>query len=122
MTKLPPKKPRKATETDLVNEIRVVLGKLPYVTVWRNNVGMLKDAKGRPVRYGLCVGSSDLIGIVHNHAGRGIFIAIEVKLPGKSPTEDQDRFIRAVGKMGASATWVTSVEEAVQFVQAVEAR
>jgi hypothetical protein len=33
------------------------------VRLWRNNVGALRDERGRLVTYGLCKGSSDLIGL-----------------------------------------------------------
>ena len=41
--------------------IRLTLGR-GYSRIFRNNVGALKDQKGRLVRYGLQKGSSDLIG------------------------------------------------------------
>lgn len=65
------------------------------ITLWRNNVGSLPDANGRPVRYGLCndskqlnkvVKSSDLIGITPvfitpDMIGQilGVFTALETK-------------------------------------------
>jgi hypothetical protein len=30
--------------------------------LWRNNTGTLRDQHGRPVQFGLCKGSADLIG------------------------------------------------------------
>lgn len=33
------------------------------VIVWCNNIGVLKDVNGCFVKFGLCVGSFDLIGI-----------------------------------------------------------
>ena len=66
--------------------------------LWRNNVGVLFDETGRPVRYGLAndskalnsqIKSSDLIGIMPakirpEDVGKtiGIFTSIEVKRPG----------------------------------------
>lgn len=41
--------------------------------IWRNNTGVLKNADGIPIRFGLAVGSSDLIGI----APGGRFLAVE---------------------------------------------
>lgn len=67
--------------------------------VWRNNTGALRDKNDRLVKYGLCVGSSDIIGI----APGGRFIAIEVKAPGKLPTPEQVKFISAVNKAGGAA-------------------
>lgn len=64
--------------------------------VWRNHTGGIKDAEGAYHRFGLCVGSSDIIGI----APGGRFIAIEVKRPGGKPTEQQVIFIDFINKMG----------------------
>lgn len=66
--------------------------------LWRNNTGVLQDANGRPVRFGLCndspalnaqYKSGDLIGImpvliVPEHVGRtlGVFVSLECKEPG----------------------------------------
>jgi len=69
--------------------------------LWRNNTGALKDHQGRLVRYGLCVGSSDLIGIY-----KGRFVAIEVKAPGKKPTEEQYKFMQAIVNNGGIAFWI----------------
>lgn len=60
--------------------------------VWRNNTGTLPDSRGIPVRFGLCVGSSDLIGI----APDGKFLAIEVKTEKGKVTPKQRLFIDAV--------------------------
>lgn len=67
-------------------------------TLWRNNVGVLKDQTGRPVRYGLAndspamnkkIKSSDLIGIrpvliTPDMVGQviGQFLAVEMKHEG----------------------------------------
>ena len=71
------------------------------VRAWRNNTG----SRGG-VRYGLCVGSSDIIGIFH-----GLFLAIEVKIPGKTPTDDQWKFINDVISSGGIAFYACSVDE-----------
>lgn len=67
--------------------------------VWRNNVGILPDRNGVPVKFGVCnPGGSDLIGIY-----RGRFLAIEVKQPGKNPTPEQRNFIEIIRKHGGIA-------------------
>jgi len=64
-------------------------------TLLRNNVGAYKDKQGNWVRYGLGVGSSDLIGIY-----KGIFVACEVKRKGKKPTEIQKKFLKTILSKG----------------------
>lgn len=66
--------------------------------VWRNNTGALLNAKGRLVRYGLCVGSSDLIGIY-----QGRFLAIECKTKYGKTTTNQTDFINTIKKAGGIA-------------------
>jgi hypothetical protein len=76
---------------------------------WRNNVGMLQDRNGRPVRYGLCVGSSDIICI----APDGVFTAIECKTATGQPTDAQLRFLAAIRAHGGRAGIARSGAEAV---------
>jgi hypothetical protein len=78
----------------------------------RNNVGKLPDAQGRWVTYGLGVGSADLIGISMQADGIGRFVCIEVKVPGKRATKEQQSFIDMVRKMGGLAGVAHSVNEA----------
>jgi len=79
--------------------------------VWRNNTGVLPDRRGIPVRFGLCVGSSDLIGI----APDGVFVAIEAKSALGQPTTAQLRFIDAVRSHGGRAGIARSAEDAVKI-------
>ena len=73
------------SEQELQQRIRLELGRGP-VRLWRNNVGALRDQRGQLVSYGLCRGSSDLIGLRRltigpEHLGQNlaVFAAIEVK-------------------------------------------
>lgn len=96
--------------------------------VWRNNVGVAFDAKGKPVRYGLAndsravnavTKSSDLIGIrpvsvTAEHVGTviGQFVAIEVKRDGwrYAGTEReiaQFNYLSIVGSLGGYAKFST---------------
>lgn len=95
------------SETEIVQLARLEASKLGY-TLFRNNTGALKDARGRWVQFGLCKGSADLVGW-HNKTGR--FVAIECKMPGKKPTQEQHCFIDAVNKAGGIAGWITSIED-----------
>jgi hypothetical protein len=81
--------------------------------MFKNNVGMYTDQRGNVIRYGLCKGSSDLIGwtpvtITEDMVGKkiAVFTAIEVKLNknGKYKATDlQKAFISAVNNAGGFA-------------------
>lgn len=71
---------------------------------------------GRRTQFGLCVGSSDLIGWkpeIVNGAPFARFLALEVKAPGGRATEEQKNFITAVRRAGGLAGVVRSPDEAV---------
>ena len=94
------------TETDIQNLIRLALSERGIIS-WRNNTGALKDKDGRLIRYGMCPGSSDIIGIMPD----GRFLAIEVKKPGKKPTPEQLNFIEAIRRHGGIAGVAHGVED-----------
>ena len=107
----------RSDELAVQNAIRLEHGAGP-ARLWRNNTGALKDATGRLVRYGLCPGSSDLIGlrqvtITPDMVGQTIaqFVAIEVKDRGRL-TEQQQAFITMVQQAGGLAGVARSVEDA----------
>ena len=79
--------------------------------VWRQNTGVLPDRNGRLVRFGLCVGSSDIVGICED----GKFLAIEVKTALGQPTDAQLNFIKAVQSQGGRAGIARSAAEAVEI-------
>jgi VRR-NUC domain len=95
-------------ETEIQNEIRIALSNMGHI-VWRNNVGFTKFPDGSAVKYGLCNGSSDLIGITSD----GKFLAIEVKKPGGKPSKEQKNFIEVVRSKGGIAGVAHNVEEAI---------
>lgn len=82
-------------------------------TLFKNNVGKLRDERGNIVNFGLCKGSSDLIGwtpitITPDMVGSkiAVFTAVEVKLNknGKYKATDlQKAFISAVLSNGGYA-------------------
>lgn len=82
-------------------------------TMFKNNTGKLRDERGNIVTFGLCKGSSDLIGwtpitITPEMVGSkiAVFTAVEVKLNknGKyKATDEQKRFISAVLNNGGFA-------------------
>lgn len=82
-------------------------------TLFKNNVGMYRDERGNVIRFGLCKGSSDLIGwtpvtITQAMVGKriAVFTAVEVKKNKHGSyraTDDQLRFISAVNRNGGLA-------------------
>lgn len=113
--------------------VRLAAAREPGVTLWRNNVGVLLDATGRPVRYGLAndsaqlnarLKSADLIGwrtvtVTPDMVGQrvAIFLSREVKAPGwrgprlTDPREAaQDAWRRLVHDAGGDAAFTTGEE------------
>lgn len=104
-------------EADLLRDIRLLSH--GDVRLFRNNSGMYQDPRGNFVHYGLCVGSSDLIGwrtitIRPEHVGteRAIFCAIEVKGDRGLVTAPQRRFIDVVRTSGGLAGVAYSLSDA----------
>jgi hypothetical protein len=97
-------------ESRLSAEIRLALGTIPGVALWRNSVGHAEVYDGRQVRhisYGLAVGSGDLIGLA-----RGRFVSLEVKTPTGRASAEQLRWVALVRSLGGVAGIVRSVDEA----------
>jgi len=90
-------------EADVLKQCMMEASRLGAI-VWRNNTGAYKD-KNRFIRYGLCEGSSDIIGIY-----KGKFLAMEVKSALGQPTQKQLNFIKAVKSAGGIAGVVRSKE------------
>lgn len=111
-------------ETALQNRIRLVLSeKVPGLTHFRNHTGCLPDGKGGMVRFGLGVGSPDIVGykevlIDSSMIGQtiAVFVGLEVKLPGEKPRADQRHWLGLLAQAGGVAAVVTNVEEALDAV------
>ena len=93
------------------------------VRLFRNNTGALEDKTGRIVRYGLCKGSSDLIGwrtvdVTPDMVGQrvAVFVALEVKDRGRL-TAEQAQFLEVVRRAGGIAAEVRSVADAEAALQ-----
>ena len=106
------------SEQQIQQRIRLALSRGP-TRLWRNNTGCLKDQQGRPVRFGLCPGSSDLIGyttveITPDMVGQrvAVFTAIEVKSATGRPTAQQLVFIEHVRQAGGRAGIARSIKDA----------
>lgn len=110
------------SETKLVHHIQGQLSN-GDVRLFRNNVGRLKTKDGRWVQYGLCPGSSDLIGwkmvtIPKEWVGEKIpiFVAIECKSEHGRLTTEQNNFLNLVMDCGGIAGMVRTLEEARQVL------
>ncbi len=125
MTPTVPAKP--GSEAAAQNEVRLAASR-EGARLWRNNVGVLKDDRGVPVRFGLCnespainaqIKSSDLIGIkpvviMPEHVGQtfGRFWSVEVKhggwkFTGTDREKAQLRWIETVQALGGLAYFST---------------
>lgn len=114
-----------SAETPLQREILLSLS-AAGARVFRNNVGVARfkeDGQTRYVRYGLCNGSSDIIGLVpvkitSDMVGKtvAVFAAIEVK-DGASVQENQSKFVAMVKERGGIAGVARSVAEALELVR-----
>lgn len=102
------------SETALVKRIQLEATK-HGARLFRNNVGTLRDRFGAYIKYGLCVGSCDLIGW---YLGR--FLAVEVKTEEGKLTEDQKNFIEAVNAGGGIAFVARSVDEFIKKLEVVK--
>lgn len=100
-------------EAQIQAAIRVALGRMPDVALWRNSVGATRDGE-RVVRYGLAVGSADLVGVL---APTGRILALEVKGPSGRVAPAQAAWLGVVRRFGGFAAVVRSVDEAVAAVE-----
>ena len=110
------------SEHEIQQRIRLACGR-GAVRLWRNNTGALVDQQGRFVRFGLCKGSSDLIGlrsleITPEMVGQRVaqFVALEVKTASGVVSPEQRAFLRVVQELGGVAAVCRSVEEAEQLL------
>ena len=110
------------SEQRIQQEIRLAISK-GDTRVFRNNTGTLRDANGRPVQFGLCKGSADLIGwrtltITPEMVGQqvAVFTSIEVKTPTGRVQPEQKQWLEAVQAAGGIAGIARSVEDALRIV------
>jgi len=112
------------TEQRIQQEIRLAVSH-GDTKVFRNNTGTLRDANGRPVQFGLCKGSADLIGwrtvtITPEMVGQriAVFTSIEVKTPTGKVQPEQQQWLEAVQAAGGIAGIARSVEDAKALLTA----
>jgi len=112
------------SEQRIQQEIRIACGN-GSTRLFRNNTGTLRDQNGRPVQFGLCKGSADLIGwkrvtITPDMVGQqvAVFTSIEVKTPTGRIRPEQQQWLDAVQAAGGIAGVARSVEDAQRIMAA----
>jgi hypothetical protein len=110
------------SEQQIQQEIRIACSH-GATRLWRNNTGTLRDQHGRPVSFGLCKGSADLIGyrtitITPEMVGQqvAVFTSIEVKRPTGRMRPEQQQWLDTVQAAGGIAGVARSVEDALRIV------
>lgn len=104
---------------------RAKLGEYSHVRMFRNNVGVAyRKGSDVPIRFGLCEGSSDLIGIrtvaiTEDMVGDtiGQFVAAEVKAPRGWITKPQRTFGETIKSLGGLFVIVRSLDDLEEIVK-----
>lgn len=112
------------TEQQIQQRIRLACaGPDSGVRLWRNNVGRLRDERGRPVTFGLCPGSADLVGyrtitVTPDMVGQrlAVFCAVEVKAATGRPTPAQLAWLEHVRAAGGRAGIARSEADAAAIL------
>ena len=112
-------------ETKLQQEIRLALGTIPSLRLFRNQVGQLPDPRtGRFVQFGLAKGSSDLVGfktikITPEMIGQEVaqFVSIEIKTERGKLTEVQENWLQKVKSSGGIVGVARSIQDALKIVK-----
>jgi hypothetical protein len=112
------------SEQTIQQEIRIACSN-GDTRLFRNNTGTLKDQHGRPVSFGLCKGSADLIGwkrvmVTPDMVGQqvAVFLSIEVKTPTGRIRPEQQAWLETVQAAGGIAGVARSVEDAQRLTTA----
>ena len=112
------------TEQQIQQQIRLSCSRGP-VRLYRNNTGTLRDQHGRPVSFGLCKGSADLIGwrtvtVTPEMVGQqvAVFTSIEVKAASGRLRPEQRQWLDAVQAAGGIGGVARSVADAVAILAA----
>ena len=110
------------TEQTIQQQIRIACS-TGDTRLFRNNTGTLRDQHGRPVQFGLCKGSADLIGwkrvtVTPEMVGStvAVFTSIEVKTPTGRLRPEQQQWLDAVQAAGGIAGVARSVEDAQRLL------
>ena len=111
------------SETEIQRESLARANEMDGVQMYRNNTGALKVGS-RFVKFGLCKGSSDLIGYTEREITAdmigstvAVFTAIEMKKPGGKTTFEQVEFGDKVMKAGGIFGVAESVEDTIDILE-----
>lgn len=90
---------------------------LEYLTLrkvfcWRNNTGGFLDKRDHYYKFGK-TGSGDILGLTKT----GQFFSIEVKRPGKKPTDAQVEFMDRIAFNGGIAFVACSIDDVIQILE-----
>ncbi len=104
------------TEAQIVAKIRLALGRITDLGLFRNSVGVAtefdpKTHETRTIKYGLGVGSADLVGVLG-----GRFVGLEVKTPSGRLTPEQERWADMIRSKGGFVATVRSEAEAIAAI------
>jgi hypothetical protein len=118
--RLPPRPKLRNETAELTKPIEAALNAIPGVWAARNNSGQLPAVVGGGrigmVRYGLGIGSPDIIGTIHQD-GVAVAFGLEVKWPDKQPKPQQVAWAEAQRRKGWIVEIVHSVPEALAVVE-----
>lgn len=100
-------------ENLILNACLVALSEAGHLA-WRNDTGAYRTPQGRLIRYGLCKGSADIIGVCSD----GTFLAVECKTATGRTTPEQERFLTAVNRRGGRAGVARCAADALAIASA----
>jgi hypothetical protein len=99
------------SESLLQDQIRLALGAVPGLCLWRNNSGVA-EMRGYKVKFGVGnPGGADLIGLWN-----GRFTAVEIKTPTGRQSPAQRLFQKLVEAKGGEYVILRSVDEAKAWI------